>query len=129
VYAETGIWTIRLLWEQGEHENALNRLETLTAANPDDWCVWNFAGDICAKACLYKKAITCYEQTLAVQPCPRYTDAPMAIAQICEITNDLQGAVNAWKTYIQILSQDWNTPESVSINRAKQKIKELEKRI
>jgi len=123
------IYRIKLLWEQGNHENALHRLETLTNANPDDWRVWNFAGDIYAKACLYEKAIFCYEQTLAVQPPPRYTDASMAIAQICEITDDLQGAVNAWKTYIQILTQDWGTPESVSIDRAKQKIKELEKRI
>ena len=113
------IYRIKLLWEQGNHENALHRLETLTNANPDDWRVWNFAGDIYAKACLYEKAIFCYEQTLAVQPPPRYTDASMAIAQICEITDDLQGAVNAWKTYIQILTQDWGTPESVSIDRAK----------
>lgn len=123
------IYRIKLLWEQGDHEKALNRLDTLTNNNSGDWRIWNFAGDIYAKACLYEKAITCYEQTLATQPVPRYTDASMAIAQICEITGDLQGAVNAWETYIRILTQDWNTPESISIDRAKQKIRELEKHI
>ena len=121
------VYRAKLLWEQGGHEKALERFEQLTAANPNNWLVWNFAADAYAKACLYEKAITCYEHSLAVQPNPRYTDAPMAIAQICEIIHAPARAIAAWKTYIQILNEDWNTTEGMYIERAKRRIEELEK--
>ena len=62
---------------------------------------------------------------MAVQEKPRYTDAAMAIAQICEITGDVAGAVEAWKRYISILQEDWNTVEGVQIDCANRKIREL----
>jgi len=125
-FCRPDIYRAKLLWEQGEHEQALKRFDALTAAHPDDWKVWNFAGDTFAKACLYDKAIACYEHTLSIQPKPRYVDAPMAIAQICEITGDISGAISAWKTYIRILNEDWNTVEGVCIDKAKHRILELE---
>lgn len=119
------IYRVKLLWEQGKHMEALTDLEKLTTDNPDNWLVWNFAGDVYAKACEYHKAIACYEHCIEVQPKPRYTDAPMAIAQICEIIGDDSQAIQAWKTYIDILNKDWNTYEGICIERANQKLQEL----
>ena len=82
--------------------------------------------DAFAKACQYDKAIACYERCIEVQPNPRYTDSPMAIAQICEITGDVPKAIQAWKTYISILNNDWNTREGVYIERANKKVQELD---
>ncbi len=115
----------KLLWEQGKHAEALALFEKLLTAYPDNWLVWNFAGDAYAKACQYDKAITCYERCIVVQPKPRYTDASMSIAQICEITGDTSHAIEAWKTYIHILNEDWNTTEGACINRANKKIQDL----
>lgn len=116
----------KLLWEQGKHSESLAYIEELTTQNADSWLVWNFAGDAFAKACQYDKAIACYERCIEVQPNPRYTDPSMAIAQICEITGDVPKAIQAWKTYISILNNDWNTREGVYIERANKKVQELD---
>ena len=42
-----------------------------------------------AKACRCDKAIEYYKRSMEMQKKPRYTDASMAIAQICEITGDV----------------------------------------
>lgn len=123
------IYRAKLLWEQGKHIESLSCIEKLIDANSDNWFVLNFAGDAYAKACQYNKAIACYERCIEVQPKPRYTDASMAIAQICEITGDTARAVEAWKTYISILNDDWNTSEGVYLNRANEKIQNLKSKI
>ena len=123
--ARMKVFRIRLLWEQGAHEEALAALENVTTEYADDWLVQNLAADVYAKAGEYDEAIRCYEQVMLVQPRPRYTDAPMAIAQICEITGDTACAVQAWQSYIQILKEDWNTTEGMYIDRANKKIQEL----
>lgn len=120
------VYRAKHLWEQGKHIESVACTEELIAKYPNSWLVWNFAGDAYAKACQYHKAIDCYERCIEVQPKPRYTDAPMAIAQICEIIGDTARATNAWKTYISILNDDWNTLEGVYIERANKKIQELE---
>ncbi len=119
------VYRAKLLWERGRHKEALSCTEKLISANPDNWLVMNFAGDIYAKACHYQKAVACYERCMEVQPKPRYTDAPMAIAQICEITGDTARAIKAWETYMDILHDDWNTSEGLYLERAKKKIQEL----
>ena len=125
VALRSDIYRAQLQWEQGKHEEALAAFEEITAKYPEEWLAWNCAGDAYAKACQYEKAIECYRRTMAVQEKPRYTDAAMAIAQICEITGDATGAVEAWKQYISILQEDWNTVEGVQIDRANGKIREL----
>lgn len=120
------LYRARLLWEQGKHSESLAYVDELTVQNSNNWLVWNFAGDAFAKACQYNRAISCYERCIEVQPKPRYTDSPMAIAQICEITGDVPKAIQAWTTYISILKNDWNTHEGVHIERANKKIQELE---
>jgi len=127
-HLRTEIYLAQLLWAQGNHQESLSRFDKITSENPDAWLVWNFAGDAYAKACQYEKAINCYTRTIATQPKPRYTDAPMAIAQICEITWDTSRANAAWEMYIRILNEDWNTTEGAYIDRANGKILELKNR-
>lgn len=119
------IYRAQLLWEQGRQEDALVSFEEITTNYQENWLAWNCAADAYAKACQYEKAIECYKHSMAVQPKPRYTDAPMAIAQICEMTCDTTGAIDAWEMYIRVLNEDWNTTEGTYIDRAKRKIQEL----
>jgi len=121
----TDIYRGQLLWEQGCHEESLACFAEITTKYSDEWLAWNCSGDAYAKACQYENAITCYKQSMSIQPKPRYTDATMAIAQICEIIGDTTGAIEAWETYIRILNEDWNTTEGTYIDRANRKIQEL----
>lgn len=119
------IYRAELLWERGKHEEAIIYFEKLTEKYPDNWLIWNCAADTYAKACLYEKAIDCYKRSMDTKQKPRYTDAPMAIAQICEIIGDNARAIEAWKMYINVLNEDWNTTEGVCIDRANKKVREL----
>ena len=127
-YLRTDIYRAQLLWEQGLHEEALNQFEQIMKKYPEKWLAWNCAGDAYAKACQYEMAIACYERSMAVQPKPRYTDAAMAIAQICEIIGDTERAIDAWEKYIHILNEDWNTDVGTYIDRANKKIQDLKSR-
>lgn len=119
------LYRTKLLWECGKQEEALARMEELTKTRPQDWLVWNSAGDMYARACRYEEAVTCYEKCMEVQEAPRYTDAPMAIAQIGEITGDTALSAKAWNTYVRILKEDWGITEGVQVERAEKKIREL----
>jgi len=121
----TDIYRGQLLYVQGCHEESLACFAEITTKYSDEWLAWNCSGDAYAKACQYENAITCYKQSMSIQPKPRYTDAAMAIAQICEIIGDTTGAIEAWETYIRILNEDWNTTEGTYIDRANRKIQEL----
>lgn len=123
----TEIYRAKLLWEKGMHGDALACMEELTKKKPEEWLVWNSAGDMYAKACLYEKAVTCYRQCMTFQKKPRYTDAAMAIAQIGEIIGDKFLATDGWETYIRILNEDWDITEGIQVERARQKVQELGK--
>ncbi len=116
------LYRIKLSWEGGKQEEALARMEALTKERPQDWQVWNSAGDLYARACRYEEAVICYEKCMEVQEKPRFTDAAMAIAQIGEITGDTALSVKGWKTYIRILEEDWGVTEGVQVEQARKKI-------
>ena len=119
------IYRAQLLWAQGRQEEALARFKEIAAKYDAEWLAWNCAADAYAKTCRYDEAMKCYNRVMEVQTKPRYTDAPMAMAQICEITGDRAGAIDAWKRYIQVLNEDWDTSEGASIDYANKKIQEL----
>ena len=123
--ARLKFYRTRLLWKSGNQEEARKQLEQIIAQFPDSWLIQNIAADMYAEACLYDQAIACYEHAMLVQSCTRYTDAAMAIAQICEVTGDTGRAAEAWKCYIRILNEDWNIVEGADIDRAHRKIREL----
>lgn len=120
-----GLYRAKLLWEHGKQEEALNRMDELTKERPQEWLVWNSAGDLYARACRYEEAVACYEKCMEVQEVPRYTDAAMAIAQIGEITGDTALSAKAWNTYVRILNEDWGIAEGVQVEQAVKKIREL----
>lgn len=119
------LYRTKLLWERGKQEEALDRMEDLTKKRPQDWLVWNSAGDMYARGCRYEEAVACYEKCMEVQEKPRYTDAAMAIAQIGEITGNVAMSAKAWNTYVRILKEDWGITEGIQVERANRKIQEL----
>ena len=119
------LYRTKLLWERGKQEEALARMEELTRERPQEWLVWNSAGDMYARACRYEKAVAYYEKCMEVQEAPHFTDAAMAIAQIGEITGDATLSAKAWCTYVRILQEDWGITEGIQMERAMKKLREL----
>ena len=95
---------------------ALACWEQMLAENPDLWVAWACQGDNMARLCRYDDAIHCYRKAMELQPKPRYTDAPEAIAQIAEIRGDIRLAIEMRQECLRITREEWNITEGESVD-------------
>ena len=95
---------------------------------PDEWCVWLQMGDAMARSCQWEKAKECYRKGLALQKPPRFVDALECIAQICQITEDIPGAIAALEEELEVLAQDWDTTTGETADVVRRRIRALEER-
>ena len=54
---------------------------------------------------------------MELQPCPRYTDSPEAIAQIAEITGVLPLAIEMRQECLRIIREEWNITEGELLDK------------
>lgn len=106
-------------------EGAFSWWKKMTELYPDNWVVWATYGDICAKLCNYDEAIQYYQKAMSMRVKPRFIDCEDAIAQICMIRGDLEGALQMQKQMLQITMEDWTT-EGKLVDEIQQKIHNLE---
>ncbi len=95
---------------------------------PDDWIVLATLGDISAKLCNYEDAVRYYQAAMPLRIRPRYIDCEEAIAQICMIRGDLEGALQMQKKMLRITMEDWST-EGKMVEEIQKNINALEKQI
>lgn len=91
--------------------------EKMTDENPDLWVAWACKGDSMAQLCRYDEAIACYRKAMTLQPQPRYTDSPEAIAQISEIRGDLRTAIEMRQECLRIIREEWNITEGELVDK------------
>ena len=73
----------------------------------DDWMAQLHLGDCMARLCIYDEAVEHYRRALALQPRPRYTDAPRSIAQIRGIQGRWAEAAQALDEVLALLRDEW----------------------
>ena len=104
-------------------EPAADRImETLLEEQPENDAVLFEAAQYYAAKCSYQKAIDCYERAFAADPRrPRFTDALMGIAEICEIMGDCARAAQTWDRILDLLENEWGLTEETdsSVTEAK----------
>ena len=97
-------------------------MEELLAEQPEnDTVLFETAQYYAAKAD-YEKAIACYERAFAVDPRrPRFQDALMGIAEICEIAGEYGRAADARERIVELLENEWGLTEETdsSVTAAK----------
>ena len=81
-----------------------------------------------ARSCQWEKAKECYRKGLALQKPPRFVDALECIAQICQITEDIPGAIAALEEELEVLAQDWDTTTGETADVVRRRIRALEER-
>ncbi|MBO4325781.1 MAG: helix-turn-helix domain-containing protein [Clostridia bacterium] len=97
-------------------------IEDLLAGSPDNDAVLFEAAQYYASKCSYDKAIDCYERAFAAdRRRPRFQDALMGIADICEIRGDYANAAKTYDRIIDLLENEWGlteeTDSSVTVAR------------
>ena len=108
---------------------AMQWWQRMTEHNPEKYQVWFEYGSALAKLGRYSEAVPYFEKAAAMRPAPRYTDCEDAIAQICEILGDTDGAIAALQKQLQVVKEDWvNEGEAVDqIQREIQRLKSMKR--
>jgi len=87
-------------------------MQDLLAENPEDDAVLFETAQYYASKAQYEKAVGCYERAFAADKRrPRFTDALMAIADICEIAGDYKRAAEAYGRMADLLENEWGLTE------------------
>ena len=73
----------------------------------------------------YNEAIPYYRKALELQPAPRYTDAYLSIAQIHEIQENYEAAIQAWEGVLKLRQEEWNCQEGEAIDEPMREIARL----
>lgn len=114
-----------ILWYEGKRKDAMATWQQMERDFPQDWMVYFSMGDVMARASRWQDAIAYYRQGIQVQAPPRYTDGVTSIAQICEITGDISGAIAAHEEEIRILAEDWDTAAGEAVDFHRREIARL----
>ena len=104
-------------------EAQLSELENLT---DQDWSWAVTLGDIYTQRQEYDQAIEWYRKGQDIQPSPRYVDAAMSIAHICEIQGDAAGAIEAYREVLRLMREEWGLVSGEEVAKVERAIQQLQ---
>ena len=118
----------RICKEDCRLEDALDWWKKMTEHSPENWVVWAEYADVMAKLCRYDEAVFYYQKAMPLRPRPRCIDCEEAIAHICLIRSDPEGALRMKQQSLQIILEDWTT-EGEAVHEIQREIRSLEARL
>ncbi len=95
----------------------------------DDWHVWFSRADSYSKRAQYDKAIVNYRRATELQTAPHYIDSYESIAQICKLTGDIQGAIDAYEQVVRLMREDWGMQEGETVRGYLENIEQLKREL
>ena len=110
---------------EGDLSRALAHWQHMAEEFPNDWLVYFGLADCMAELCRYDESVAYNEKALDMQPHPKYTDAPEAMAQIAEIRGDYAQAIAMREKCIDICRTDWNLTEGEVVDFHRREIARL----
>ena len=96
-----------IAWQRGERAKAFEIWAEMEQKHPDEWCVWHNIGDYLARSGRHDEAMNYYRKALDVQKEPPMLDPLQAMAQLCEIRNDIPGALAARREEADRIENQW----------------------
>ena len=114
----------RICLEDRDLDSAMIWWQKMTDHTPENWVVWAEYGDIFARLCRYDEAVLYYKKAISLRPRPRFVDCEDAIAQICLIKGDIEGALQMKRQSLQIILEDWTT-EGEAVHMVQREIRRL----
>ena len=113
-----------ILYKSGKHAEAEECWNQMILLDPS-WLSYSFRGDIYASIGQYDKAIACFKKADELEDSPKYTDNWLSIAQIEQIQNHPDLAIQAYEKALEILQKDHGLYEGKQIDDIKEKIASL----
>lgn len=118
-----------ILEKEGRLEEAAACWEGMTQKDPDNWQSWFARADRLAKRCAYAEAVALYEKALELAPRPRFTDPVNAIAQLYEIQEQYEKAIEFYQKEIELVREDWNETQGEAIDEPLRNIARLKEKM
>lgn len=125
----TDMYMGKLLWHTGNHDGAMAIWQKMQRDFSDQWNVWLNMGNVMAQTGNYEAAKRNYRTALEMQEAPRYLDALESIAQICEVQNDISGAIAALEEELEYLDQEWHCTTGETADVVRREIARLQKKM
>lgn len=125
----TEMYMGKLLWHTGNQESAMAVWQKMQRDFSDQWHVWLNMGNIMAQTGNYEAAKDSYRRALEMQETPRYLDALESIAQICEVQQDIPGAIAAWQEELEYLDREWHCTTGETADVVRREIARLQKKM
>lgn len=117
-----------IAWQRGERAEAFAIWENMEQEHPDEWCVYHNIGDYLAKSGRHEEAMDYYRKALAVQKEPPMLDPLQAMAQLCEIRGNIQGALDARREEADRIQNQWHI-SGEELDMVLRDIQRLEKKL
>ena len=117
----------RICKEDCDLDSAMIWWKKMTEHSPENWVVWAEYGDVFAKLGRYDEAVFYYKKAMPLRTRPRFVDCEDAVAHICLIRGDLEGAIQMKRDSLRIIQEDWTT-EGEAVHEVQREIRSLESR-
>lgn len=112
---------------KGKVDEALKYWEQMVTDFPDIWQAHCSLGDGYAKLGMYDKAIEAYEKSFAMQEAPRIAEGLCSMAQVHEMRNEFEKAINDYKRLLENLKDDYGVTDGEQVDRYVREIGRLKK--
>lgn len=115
----------KLLLREDKREEALATLEQMERDFPEDWLAAMNTAEFFAMEGDWETAIDRTKRAISIQKPPRYVDGYEMLAQLCEITGDIPGAIAALEEELRVDEEDWHFTQGESADFVRREIERL----
>ena len=123
------MYRILLSIRKGNREEACSQLNDMIQEFPNDDGAMLCAGDVMARNGEYETAKYYYRRAMDVAKFPRFCDYLESIALVCELQNDIPGAIAALKEVLQVQRDEWNVTTGETSDVVRRNIARLEQKL
>lgn len=122
----TSVVKIKVALACGETECARDLWAELDAKYPDNWEAAYWIGNFQTQIEEYAAAKESYRRSIGLLKAPRYVDPIDALAQVCEMDGDIEGAIAAKKLQLEVSDKEWGVTTGETVDCIHRELKRLE---
>lgn len=119
------LYRAKLLWCEGKREQAWEELRRMERDYSQEWLASLSVAEFHAMEGDFDRAIAQVKKAIEIQKPPRYVDCYEMLAQLCEITGDIPGAIAALEEELRVDEEDWHFTEGESADVVRREIARL----
>ncbi|MBR5948809.1 MAG: helix-turn-helix transcriptional regulator [Clostridia bacterium] len=127
------LYRANYLWYKGDRAAARETISELERDFPNDWMALMSIAEYAAMDGDYSRAIDYIKKAIVAQANdekrPRFSDPYMLLAQFCELNGDIEGAIAAHESELELLREDYGVTSGETRDAVVRKIERLKKKL